>query len=160
MLVKTLVWIVSRLLFWQLWHSESQVWLWSRNQRLWNITDIFLRISSVAQSFPTLCDPMNRSRTGLPVHHHLPEFTQLIIQAEKEFKNFQHFSQWFPRLHLPLCSLCSILALYWISVSLSLSLSLSPPLCWGWGQNSGRECSNLTVYFRILRVGSSLFRDV
>ena len=128
MLVKTLVWIVSRLLFWQLWHSESQVWLWSRNQRLWNITDIFLRISSVAQSFPTLCDPMNRSRTGLPVHHHLPEFTQLIIQAEKEFKNFQHFSQWLPRLHLPLCSLCSILALYWISVSLSLSLSLTPSL--------------------------------
>ena len=31
--------------------------------------------SSVAQSCPTLCDPMNRSMPGLPVHHHLPEFT-------------------------------------------------------------------------------------
>ena len=32
--------------------------------------------SSVAQSCPTLCDPMNRSTPGLPVHHQLPEFTQ------------------------------------------------------------------------------------
>ena len=29
---------------------------------------------SVAQSCPTLCDPMSRSTPGLPVHHHLPEF--------------------------------------------------------------------------------------
>ena len=33
-------------------------------------------ISSVTQSCPTLCDPMNCSKPGLPVHHHLPEFTQ------------------------------------------------------------------------------------
>ena len=31
---------------------------------------------SVAQSCPTLCDPMNRSTPGLPVHHQLPELTQ------------------------------------------------------------------------------------
>ena len=31
--------------------------------------------SSVAQSCPTLCDPMNRSTPGLPVHHQLSEFT-------------------------------------------------------------------------------------
>ena len=30
---------------------------------------------SVAQSCLTLCDPMNHSTPGLPVHHHLPEFT-------------------------------------------------------------------------------------
>ena len=34
---------------------------------------------SVAQSCPTLCDPMNRSMTGLPVHHQLPEFTQTHV---------------------------------------------------------------------------------
>ena len=34
---------------------------------------------SVAQSCPTLCNPMNRSTPGLPVHHHLPEFTQLTF---------------------------------------------------------------------------------
>ena len=35
-----------------------------------------LQFSSVAQSCLTLCDPMNRSTSGLPVHHQLPEFTQ------------------------------------------------------------------------------------
>ena len=34
---------------------------------------------SVAQSCPTLCDPMNRSTPGLPVHHQLPAFTQTHI---------------------------------------------------------------------------------
>ena len=39
-----------------------------------------LQFSSVAQSCPTLCDPMNCSTPGLPVHHHhLPEFTQTHI---------------------------------------------------------------------------------
>ena len=32
-------------------------------------------ISSVTQSCPTLCDPMNRSMPGLRVHHYIPEFT-------------------------------------------------------------------------------------
>ena len=35
--------------------------------------------SSVAQSCLTLCDPMNRSTPGLPVHHQLPEFTQTHV---------------------------------------------------------------------------------
>ena len=35
-----------------------------------------VQVSSVAQSCPTLCDPMNRSMPGLPVHHQLLEFTQ------------------------------------------------------------------------------------
>ena len=37
--------------------------------------------SSVTQSCPTLCDPVNRSTPGLPVHHHLPEFTQTHVQG-------------------------------------------------------------------------------
>ena len=37
------------------------------------------QFSSVAQSCPTLCDPMNRSTPGLPVHHYLPEFTQTHV---------------------------------------------------------------------------------
>ena len=36
-------------------------------------------VSSVAQSCPTPCDPMNRSTPGLPVHHQLPEFTQTHV---------------------------------------------------------------------------------
>ena len=39
----------------------------------------FFQFSSVAQSCPTLCDPMNRSTPGLPVHHQLPEFTQTHV---------------------------------------------------------------------------------
>ena len=37
---------------------------------------ISVQFSSVPQSCPTLCDPMNRSTSGLPVHHQLPETTQ------------------------------------------------------------------------------------
>ena len=37
------------------------------------------QFSSAAQSCPTLCDPMNRSTPGLPVHHQLPEFTQTPV---------------------------------------------------------------------------------
>ena len=35
-----------------------------------------VQFSSVTQLCPTLCDTMNRSTPGLPVHHQLPEFTQ------------------------------------------------------------------------------------
>ena len=38
-----------------------------------------VQFSSVAQSCPTLCDPMNCSTPGLPVHHQLPEFTQIHV---------------------------------------------------------------------------------
>ena len=38
-----------------------------------------VQFSSVAQSCPTVCDPMNRSTPGLPVHHQLPEFTQTHV---------------------------------------------------------------------------------
>jgi len=38
-----------------------------------------VQFSSVTQSFTTLCDPMNRSTPGLPVHHQLPEFTQTHV---------------------------------------------------------------------------------
>ena len=39
-------------------------------------TFTLLQFSSVAQLYPTLCDPINRSMPGLCVHHQLPEFTQ------------------------------------------------------------------------------------
>ena len=37
------------------------------------------QIRSVTQSCPTLCDPVNRSTPGLPVHHQLPEFTETHV---------------------------------------------------------------------------------
>ena len=41
--------------------------------------DYSVQFSSVTQSYPTLCDPMNHSMPGLPVHHQLPEFTQTHV---------------------------------------------------------------------------------
>ena len=41
--------------------------------------NFIFQFSSVAQSCPTLCNPMNHSTPGLPVHHQLPEFTQTHI---------------------------------------------------------------------------------
>ena len=41
--------------------------------------NMFVQYSSVTQLYPTLCDPINRSTPGLPVHYQLPEFTQTHI---------------------------------------------------------------------------------
>ena len=43
-----------------------------------------ISVSSVAQSCPTLCDPMNRSMPGLAVHHQLPEFIQTHVHRVSE----------------------------------------------------------------------------
>ena len=43
------------------------------------LSRVIVQFSSVAQSWPSLCDPMNRSTPGLPVHHQLPEFTQTHV---------------------------------------------------------------------------------
>ena len=40
---------------------------------------ICYQFSSVTQSCPTLCDPMNCNTPGLPVHHQLPEITQIHV---------------------------------------------------------------------------------
>ena len=60
------------LLFYTKWYNfipNGSHWQGSRSDQ----------IRSVAQSCPTLCDPMNCSTPGLPVHHQLPEFTQTHI---------------------------------------------------------------------------------
>ena len=48
-------------------------------------THIYIYISqffsSVTQSYQTLCDSMNCSTPGLPVHHQLPEFTQTHVHC-------------------------------------------------------------------------------
>ena len=48
----------------------------------WKVTALYrckLPFSSVTQSCPTLCDPMNHSKPGLPVHHKFSEFTQTHV---------------------------------------------------------------------------------
>ena len=51
------------------------------------------QFSSVAQTYLTLCDPMDCSTPGLPVHHQLPEFTQTLMYIESVM----------PSNHLILC---------------------------------------------------------
>ena len=43
------------------------------------IWDDSVHFSSVAQSCPTLCDPLDCSTAGIPVHHQIPEFTQTHV---------------------------------------------------------------------------------
>ena len=49
-----------------------------------------VQFSSVAQSCPTLCDPMNRSTPGLPVHHQLLEFTQTHVHRVSDAIQLSH----------------------------------------------------------------------
>ena len=55
----------------------NQVGRWGRGLGISLLPSV--QFSSVAQSCPTLCDPMNRRTPGLPVHHQLPEFTQTHV---------------------------------------------------------------------------------
>ena len=52
----------------------------TQKQRLWNLFPS-VQFSSVAQSCLTLCNPMNHSTPGLPVHQQLPESTQTHVQV-------------------------------------------------------------------------------
>ena len=134
--------------------------------RPWNSpgenTGVGQSVSSVTQSCPTLCDPMNLSMPGLPVHHQLPEFTQThvhrvgnAIQPSHSLSSpsppapnpSQHQSlfQW--------VSLCIRWPKYW-SFSFSISPSNEQPglisLGWtGWislqSKGLSRVFSNITV---------------
>ena len=71
-----------------LWPSENKWSNWSLYSLICPISfqSIFVSVqfSSVSQSCPTLCDPMNRSTPGFPVHHHLPEFTQTHVHQVRD----------------------------------------------------------------------------
>ena len=49
-----------------------------------------VQFSSVAQSCLTLCNPMNCSMPGLPVHHQLPEFTQTHVHRVGDAIQLSH----------------------------------------------------------------------
>ena len=88
------------------------------------------QFSSVAQSCSTLCDPMNRSTPGLPVHHQLPELTQTHIHWVGDA--IQHLILCHPFLLLPsifpsirVFSSESVLRIRWPKDG-SFSFSISP----------------------------------
>ena len=75
-----------------------------------------VQFSSVAQSCPTLCDPMHRSTPGLPVHHQLPEFTQTRVHLGSD------------AIHLILCHHLLLLP---PSLPTSESFPMSQLFTWG-----------------------------
>ena len=83
---------------------------------------LHIQFSSVALSCLTLCDPMNCSMPGLPVHHQLPEFTQTLVHRVGDAIES----------HLILCRPQSFPA--------SGSFQMSWPFTWG-GQSIGVSAS-------------------
>jgi len=92
--------------------------------------ELKIQFSSVAQSCLTLCDPVDCSTPGLPVHHHLPEFAQTHVHSVSyviqpsgpllspsppafNLSQYQGLSQWVSSLHQ--------VAKYW-----SFSFNISP----------------------------------
>ena len=82
-----------------------------------------VQFSSVTQSCPTLCDPMNHSTPGLPVHHQLPEFTQTHVHRVSDAIQASH----------PLSSPSSPAPQ---SLPASKSFAMSQLFAWG-GQSTG-----------------------
>ena len=58
---------------------EKGVSQWNLRKQARTVSKHSDQIRSVTQSCPTLCDPMNCSTPGLPVHHQLPESTQTHV---------------------------------------------------------------------------------
>ena len=84
---------------------------------------LLVQFSSVTQSCPTLCHPMNRSTPGLPVHHQLLEFTQTYV----------HRSRW---CHPAISSSVIPLSSCPWSLPASGSFQMSQLFAWG-GQSTG-----------------------
>ena len=68
--------------------SRHETWskreIVAANNYLMLVDSVIIQFSSVAQSCPTLCDPMNCSTPGIPVHHHLPDFTQTHVHRIRD----------------------------------------------------------------------------
>ena len=122
----------------------------------------FIQFISVTQSCLTLCDPMNRSTPGLPVHHQHPESTQThvnwvadAIQSSHPVVPFSSFPQSFPASGS--FQMSQLFASGGQSIGVSASASVLPmntqdwsPLGWtGWislqSKGLSRVFSNTTV---------------
>ena len=59
--------------------SSTKIYSTTLKDHIFQLTGRSVQFSSVTQLCPTLCNPMNRSTPGLPVHHKLPEFIQTHV---------------------------------------------------------------------------------
>ena len=85
-----------------------------------------VQFSSVTQSCPTLCNPMNRSTLGLPVHHQLLEFTQTHVHRVGDANQPSHplSSPYTPDLNLVAVFKANIFFLYEYCYSRFLLVSI------------------------------------
>ena len=114
----------------------------------------FSQVSPVAQSCLTHCDPMDCSTPGLPVHHHLPEFTQTRVHQVGDAIQPSHpLLSPSPPASIRVFSSESVLHIRWPKYW-SFSFSISPqdwfPLGWtGWisllSKGLSKVFSNTTV---------------
>ena len=121
-------------------HRRSSTWLINPpiiQGFMWPFLSSSVQFSSVAQSCPTLCDPMNHSTPGLPVHHQLSESTQThihwvsaAIQPSHLWDKISHLC--YPLLLLPsifpsirVCSDEAVLRIRWPKYW-SFSFNISP----------------------------------
>ena len=107
-----------------------------------------IQFSSVAQSCPTLCNPMNHSTLGLPVHHWLPDFTQL-----------RSIESVIPSNHLLFCHSLLLLPSIFPSIrvfSNESAFCLRWPKYWSFSFSISlfNECSGLISFRTDLLVGS------
>ena len=115
-----------------------------------------VQFSSVPQSCPTLCDPMNHRTPGLPVHHQLPEFAQTHVHWVSDSIQFSHplSSPSPPAFNLSsirVFSIESALCIRWPNIGVSASTSVLPmntqywsPLGWtGWISLQSKELSRV-----------------
>ena len=77
--------------------TASETWTNARNTVLNGKSNV--QFSSVTQSCPTLCDPMDYSMPGFPFHHQLLELTQIHVHRVGDASN--HFILCHPLLLLP-----------------------------------------------------------
>ena len=134
-------------------HSSSVMVYWLMNwflqwEKKWmcleNVVIQFssVQFSSVTQSCPILCNPMNHSTPGLPVHHQLPEFTQTHVH-------------WIvmPSNHLILCRPLLLLPSIFPSIrvfSKESALCLRWPKYWSFSFNISPSNEHLGLsYFRM-----------
>ena len=93
------------------------------------------QFSSVTQSCATLCDPMNHSTLGLPVHHQFPAFTQThvhrdAIQLSHPLLSVLFLPSFF--ISIRVSSHESVLHIRWPSIGVSASASVLPIHIQGW----------------------------
>ena len=114
-----------------IWRFQRHI-KWKKSKLKNGISSISFMFSSVAQSCPALCDPVDCSMPGLPVYHQLPEFTQTHVHWVCDAIQPSHplSSPSLPTFNLSqhqgLFSNESVLRIRWLNIGVSASALVLP----------------------------------